>query len=165
MKKMTGKTGVFLLLLLCLTGAARADGGADTLPLPRFVSISSDEVNLRTGPGLRYPIEWILKKDGMPVEIIREFDAWRQIRDKAGDEGWVHKTLLSGRRTAIINDRIRTLYKKPSKDARPVVRLEPGVVATLDRCEKEWCYLEVAGYEGWLKRDEIWGVYPGEEVK
>ena len=36
------------------------------LPLPRFASLKADEVNVRTGPGPRYPIEWILKRKGMP---------------------------------------------------------------------------------------------------
>lgn len=132
------------------------------LPVPRFVSLSSDEVNLRTGPGLRYPIKVILKKDGLPVEIIKEFDVWRQIRDRDGDEGWVHKSLLSGRRSVIVTGHIQTLYRHPDEGSRPVVKLEPGVIAGLDRCDKEWCYLRVASYKGWINRGSVWGVYPEE---
>src|SRR5690606_33077788 len=122
----------------------------------------TDEVNVRTGPAVRYPIRFILKKDGLPVEIIKEFDIWRQIRTQDGDEGWVHKSLLSGRRAAIVTGHVQTVFKKADTGARPVVKLEPGVIAGLDHCGNEWCYLRVAGYKGWIKKENLWGVYPNE---
>lgn len=135
---------------------------APQLPVPRFVTLGSDQVNIRTGPGLRYPVKLILKKEGLPVEIVKEFDVWRQIRDMEGDEGWVHKSLLSGKRSVIIKGHIQTLHKKPEEGSRPIVKLEPGVVAGLDRCDNEWCYLKVASYKGWINREYVWGVYPHE---
>lgn len=135
-----------------------------SLPVPRFASLATDEVNVRTGPGLRYPIKWILTKENLPIEIIREFDTWREIRDIEGGTGWVHKSLLSGKRTAVIEGHIRTVYKKTSVESRPVIKLEPGVVIDIDKCDDGWCFLKVAGYKGWIRRDEIWGVYPNEEI-
>lgn len=159
----------FLMAASASVFAADGDEGkgfnSSSLPIPRFVSIDADEVNLRTGPGLRYPIRWVISKEGLPVEIIREFDVWREIRDIDGDEGWVHKSMLSGRRTVSVEGQVRTIYKKPDRDSRPVAKLEPGVIAELDRCEDQWCYVRVAGYKGWLKRDEIWGVYPSEKFE
>jgi len=154
-----------MALFLGLLAPAYADeeAAAPQLPVPRFVTLNADEVNLRTGPGLRYPVRVVLKKDGLPVQIIKEFDVWRQIADKDGDEGWVHKSLLSGRRAVIISGPTQTLLKKPDEGAKPVVKLEPGVIAGLDRCDKEWCYLKVASYKGWLKRENVWGVYPDEK--
>ena len=137
---------------------------ASNLPVPRFASLASGEVNLRTGPGLRYPIRLILTKDALPVEIIREFDTWREIRDADGDTGWVHKSLLSGRRTGLVFGAMRTVYKKNSADARPVVKLEPGVIVDIDHCEQTWCYIKIAGYKGWIRRDGIWGIYANEEI-
>lgn len=142
---------------------AKAEPTGISLPLPRFVTLNADEVNLRTGPGLRYPIKVILKKDGLPVQIIKEFDVWRQISDKDGDEGWVHMSLLSGKRAVIISGSMQTLHKKPDEGTKPVVKLEPGVIAGLDHCEQEWCYLRIASYKGWLKRENVWGVYPDEK--
>jgi len=141
---------------------------ADTssgLVTPRFVSVRSDEVNVRAGPGQRYPIEWVFKHDGMPVEIIREFGAWREIKDKDGDAGWIHKSLLSGKRFIIIDSHITTLYEKNSIKSRPVVNLEAGVIALLEKCKDNWCLIKVSGYKGWLKKSEVWGVYPDEDVK
>jgi SH3-like domain-containing protein len=82
-----------------------------------------------------------------------------------GDEGWVHKSMLSGKRSAVIKGQVRTLLEKPDASARPVVRLEPGVIATLETCQEDWCRLSVASYEGWLSREHIWGVYPKENFE
>lgn len=162
---------MFAMIVTTMTHHARAQdrqtGFNNTdLPLPRFVSLSADEVNLRTGPNTKYPIKWILVKEGMPVEIIREFDEWREIRDMSGETGWVHKNLLSGMRMAIVTDQEPViLYKKADTDTRPVVKLEPGVQAQILKCNKTWCRIAAAGYKGWLKRDQIWGVYPNEEIE
>ena len=51
------------------------------LPLPRFVSLRSAEVNMRAGPSVRYPVEWVYRRAGLPVEVIAEFDTWRKVRD------------------------------------------------------------------------------------
>src|SRR6185312_10752109 len=95
----------FLALMLCfwaISAPAAEEENSTQLPVPRFVTLNTDEVNLRTGPGLRYPVQLVLKKDGLPVEIVKEFDVWRQITDKDGDKGWVHKSMLSGKRAVIV---------------------------------------------------------------
>lgn len=164
------KNKVFIILFLFFfAGTAHADekltdANAPQLPVPRFVTLGADEVNVRSGPGIRYPIKFIFKKDGMPIEIIKEFDVWRQIRSMEGDEGWANKSLLSGKRAVIIKGHIQTLLKKPNENAKPVVKVEPGVIAGLDQCNKEWCYLRIAGYKGWTKRENIWGIYPDEKL-
>lgn len=135
------------------------------LPVPRFVSLATDEVNLRTGPGTRYPIRLVLRKEGLPVEIIREFDIWRQVRDVDGDQGWVHKSMLSGRRGIVVRGKMQTVLQEPDTAARPVVRVEPGVIASLETCADAWCNLSVGGYQGWIERNKIWGVYPDETFK
>lgn len=153
----------FVLTVFCQPALA-ADDVKAPLPIPRFVTLGADEVNLRTGPGIRYPIRLVIRKDGLPVEVVREFDVWRQVRDRDGDIGWVHKSMLSGKRGVVIEKEIRNLLKKPDPNARPVARLEPEVIAQLKKCENEWCELKIASYEGWMKRDAFWGVYPNEQV-
>lgn len=154
----------FLIVALFLSSPVMAAEDA-ALPVPRFVTLGADEVNVRTGPGLRYPIRLVIRKEGLPVEIVREFDVWRQVRDMDGDEGWVHKSMLSGKRAAVVRSQIRTLLKDPDEDARPVVKLEPGVIAGLESCDEDWCLLQVASYEGWVKKEAIWGVYFDEKFK
>lgn len=139
-----------------------AEGENSGRELPRFVSLRSDEVNVRTGPGLRYPIEWVFQRAALPVEVVSEFEAWRKIRDHEGNEGWIHRALLTAQRNVLVTDDIRMMRRKPDLDARPVARLEPGVIARLEGCESGWCEIAVAGYEGWIDAGSIWGVYPNE---
>jgi SH3-like domain-containing protein len=148
------------------TSPQKAAGSASTgLAVPRYVSLRSDEVNLRTGPGVRYPIEWVLQHRHMPVEVLAEFETWRKIRDFQGTEGWVHESMLSGRRYAVVTGAVRSLHRDPEPPSPVVARLEPGVVAEIVECRKDWCRLDSDGYKGWLTRADFWGVYPNEAVK
>lgn len=162
------------ILCLCLVVlmpagpmALAREGGRPTpssLPVPRFVTLRAGEVNLRTGPGVRYPVEWVFVRKGMPVEIIAEFDTWRRIRDWEGTSGWVHQSLLSGRRGVVVTGALRHLRRHPEEEAPVVARAEPGVIGELRRCRDAWCEVEIEGYRGWLRREEVWGVYPDERV-
>ena len=135
------------------------------LPIPRFVTLGTDEVNLRTGPGLRYPIVWVVKKEGLPVEVIREYDVWRQVRDHDGAEGWVHQSMLSGKRAVVVTGQVRPVFKSADAASNVIVKLEPGVVAELETCRNELCKISVAQFEGWLERQNLWGVYPKEQFE
>jgi SH3-like domain-containing protein len=152
------------LALACLLAAPTSPSRAadSSLPVPRFVSLRSDEVNVRTGPGIRYPIDWVFVRKTMPVEVLAEVDTWRKIRSQDGTEGWVHQSMLTGRRTAMVIGEVRTLRKRNDADAAAVAELEPGVIANLLECRDAWCRLEIAGQKGWLQRDALWGVLPSE---
>lgn len=153
-----------LLLIGTAFGTAHAQGSG--LPLPRFVSLRSDQVNMRAGPGVRYPVDWVYLKRDLPVEIIAEFDTWRKIRDPDGAEGWVHQSMLSGRRIVMVR-KDRAMLRRTADDmASPAAWLETGVLGKLIQCppESAYCRIEVSGYQGWLKRDEFWGVHRGESV-
>lgn len=142
-------------------------GETSGLPLPRFASLRSDEVNVRTGPGVRYPIDWIYMAKELPVEIIAEFEAWRKIRDWQGTEGWVHQSMLSGSRMMVVVGSPRSLRAEASDGADPVAILEPGVLGRLQQCprNREFCKVQTGQVSGWLKRDEFWGVTRGEWVE
>jgi len=153
--------GIGAIAAIMLGAQAGAQAASD-LPLPRFVSMRAGEVNVRTGPGVRYPIDWVFVRRGMPVEIIAEFDTWRQIRDYQGTTGWVHKSMLSGKRTVLMQDSLVTLRRKASDDAPPVARAEAGVIGELMECNGIWCQVEVAGIRGWAEREKLWGIYPDQ---
>lgn len=138
-----------------------------TLPLPRYVSLRSNMINLHVGPGKNYPIDWQYVRQSLPVEIIAEFDTWRQIRDWQGSQGWVHKSLLSGKRTVWILHKVRPLRNAPDEKAKVVAQLEPGVIGKAIECQGNWCKIEIkspqyGSYKGWVKRRCLWGVYPNE---
>jgi len=158
-----------VLVLVCLIGGGQpawSQAGRSTgLPLPRFVSLAAERVNVRFGPGKQYPVNWMFARKGLPVEIIEEFDTWRKIRDHDGEEGWIHASLLSSRRTIMVIGEVRAVRRTPSTDAREVLRAEPGVIGTLFDCEETWCRVEIEGRRGWLQRSEFWGTRPGEIVR
>jgi SH3-like domain-containing protein len=158
-----------ILLTALLFPAASFASEQEKLPVPRFVSIKSQEVNARTGPGARYPIRWTFVKKGEPVEIITEYELWRQIRDVHGDEGWVHKSMLSGKRSAIITGTLNQfIHDKPDEAAVKIAEIEPQVRTDLLACKKDWCKIQAHnGYNraitGWIKRTFLWGLYPAED--
>jgi SH3-like domain-containing protein len=148
------------------TPAEGLRGSSTNLPLPRFASLKSEEVNFRTGPGLRYPIEWVYKRRDLPVLIEREFDVWRLVRDPEGTRGWVHVANLTPRRGMIVTGGERVLRRQAADDAAAVARLQPGVVGQLRSCREgaEWCQVQVGPHRGWLRRNDFWGTLPGEAV-
>lgn len=156
---------VFCVNLFTFNLEAGSTGSVTGLPLPRFVSLSSNEVNVRTGPGTRYPINWIFVRRGWPVEIIEEYELWRQIRDIEGATGWVHKGLVSSRRTLIVTKETRAVYEEPDEGSVVVLLAEPGVLGKLLECDGRWCEIEAAGLTGWLKADQFYGVYADEKVR
>lgn len=157
---------VGLGLAAAIVGLSGGAGAGETsgLPLPRFVSLRSDEVNLRTGPGVRYPIDWIYARKDLPVEVIAEFEAWRKIRDWQGTEGWVHQSMLTGRRMMVVMGSTRSLRSSDADSSDPVAVVEAGVLGRLVQCprNRDFCRVEIGQAQGWLRRDEIWGVYKGE---
>ena len=156
--------GVLALFSLDLRAEDKDPFKSTPYPLPRFVSIGSGEVFVRTGPGKKYPVKWTLKQRGLPVEIILEYDNWRKIRDHEGGEGWVHSSLISGRRTAFIKgDDFVDLLRKPKENSRIVAKLQVGSLVNVDKCDGLWCRLKVAGYKGWIRQPRLWGVYDREE--
>lgn len=136
------------------------------LSIPRFVSLSNGETNVRVGPGQEYPIKSVYKRAGLPVEVVLEYDNWRKIRDHEGDEGWVYHTLLSGKRYGLIqSDKTIYAYETPfdgATESRAVLELEPMVQVFINECSAAWCYVNVSGFSGWIKRKFIWGVYEHE---
>lgn len=136
---------------------------AEPQPLPRFVGLRSKVVNAHVGPGGQYPVEWRYTRQNLPVEVIAEFDTWRQVRDSEGAIGWVHKSLLTGKRYVMVLQKNRKIFYKPDVKAPVVAVAESGVVGRLLECRQGWCRIDAQGYKGWVKRLFLWGVYPHEE--
>lgn len=147
---------------------------ASGLPLPRFVSLKADRVNLRAGPGTDYPTSWVYRQAGLPVEVLSEFESWRQVRDSEGATGWVLQSLLSGRRTALVTPwDVKAGAPAPqipvrnsdSERARTVAIVEAGVIANIHSCDGRWCNLTIDRFSGFMPQKQLWGVYPNEIVK
>jgi len=155
------------LLGMAGTGAAAKDTGITSgLPVPRYVSLKSDHVNVRVGPTKDQDVSWIYTRAGLPVEITAEFENWRRVRDSEGAEGWVYHSLLSGRRTAVVTmkqkDDLAALYDRPDPGSAVAARLQAGVVAQVKRCSGGWCRILGKGFDGWIEQQRLWGVYADE---
>jgi len=151
---------IFISLLVSLVAfAVKAEL---KLPLPRFVTVKSNEVNARSGPGVGYPIEWIYVQKGLPIEIIDE--QWRQIRDIKGEGGWVHSSVLSGKRSVIIATKESCfLYKQPTLNSKILAKLMSEVICKLNKCSDGWCKITCGEITGYIPHENIWGVYKHEK--
>ncbi|WP_296639631.1 SH3 domain-containing protein [Roseinatronobacter sp.] len=145
-----------------LAAWAQQRGPVTNLPLPRFVSLKTNEANARRGPDLSHRIDWVYKRRDMPLRVTAEFEHWRRIEDMDGKGGWIHSALLSGERTALVQADMAPLRVHPDADARDVALLEQGVIGVLQSCEAEWCELQIGNVKGWLPISALWGVEPGE---
>ncbi|MCW5770840.1 MAG: hypothetical protein KIT16_04330 [Rhodospirillaceae bacterium] len=157
---------VHFLVALSVAGlvvAKPADPRAEAAA--RFVSLRHDTVHMRAGPGTEYPIRWTYHRQGLPLQVLREYENWRYVRDYAGAEGWIHVAGLARKRTIVVVGGTRLLRAEPAEGARPVARLETGVVGLLEKCERIWCRVSVKSYSGWIKQQEVWGVRPGERLE
>ncbi len=175
-----GRARTLFLAVLAIVGGlaavpapvfAQADNPSG-LKLPRFVSTRSNPINVRVGPGTKYEIAWNFLVSGVPVEIIQEFDTWRKIRDVEGDEGWVHQNLLVGTRvgyaTPLMANGEVAMRASRAEDGAVRARLAPGVRVSISSCDGSWCNVsagppgERATHSGFVRQEELWGVYPDE---
>jgi SH3-like domain-containing protein len=165
------------LLLAAPFVAAAPDAAAQQERVLRYVSLKADKVYLRKGPGTGYPIAKVYERAGLPVEVIREFDVWRQVRDAGGTVGWVHSALLSPKRTALVlpwelkegagdNQRPAVAVREHGDEgARAVTQVEVGTLVAILGCEKGWCRISFADQRGYIEQTKLWGAYPGETIR
>jgi SH3-like domain-containing protein len=136
------------------------------LPLPRFVSLKSERVNVRRGPSNEHSVAWVFTRKALPVEIVAEYDHWRRIRDSEGAEGWVYHSLLSGRRTVIAapwaNGAAIDLHSAAKASSSLVAKVSSGAVGSLNSCDGKWCSAEFGSYQGYIPQERLFGVYPNE---
>jgi SH3-like domain-containing protein len=160
---------LFLCLLVLISAAPVLEAAikGTGLPLPRYVSLRAGEVNLRTGPGVQYPVDWVYLRQNLPMEIIAEYGTWRKVRDWQGTQGWVHQSMVSRLRTLIITGNTRTVRRKADAQSKPIAILEAGVIGKLLSCPdlNGWCRVDVAGQKGWLRRVDFWGVLKNEVME
>lgn len=168
------RAGALLALLPLLAAGPRPAcaeqlGSASGLPIPRYVSLKSDRVNLREGPSKEHRTIWVFLRAGLPVEITAEFEIWRRVRDSEGSEGWVLHSLLSGRRTGLVTPWKKgtdsPVFDRPDLRATTVATLQPNVIANVRGCDGAWCRVWGEGFKGYIQQSNLWGVYPNEKIE
>ena len=151
----------FLLFLTCIACGQYSFSKSSGLPIPRFVSLRSSEVNLRVGPGHHFPTEWVYRRANLPVEIVAEFGDWRKVRDLDSTQGWIHRSLLSGHRYVVVLDDRTPLRTSDDTDAPTIAFLQVGALAKLQKCSTTFCYVQIrqaTSYKGWVPKRSLWGV-------
>ncbi len=148
------------------TGPGPARGSVDGYPVPRFVSLRTDEVNFRAGPGFQYPVVWVYQRKGLPVEVIGEFDVWRHVVAPDGGSGWVHEATIRARRGFIVTNSQAKLRTSPDAGAAVAAILDSGVSGDLLRCKtgNDWCEVSAGHVTGYLQREDFWGAFADETV-
>jgi SH3-like domain-containing protein len=144
-------------------------------PVPRFASLKSDKVQLHHGPGAEFPVAWVFRRAGLPVEITRETDAWSEVRDSEGTTGWVWSTALSRRRTVLVlpwqmkagqsQQETVPLRDDDSANATTIANIEAGVLANIIDCNGRWCRISVGTFRGYVEQNKLWGTQQGEVIK
>jgi SH3-like domain-containing protein len=162
-------------LVIAMAGSSPANAagevptGPSGLPVPRFVSLKADKVNMHVGPAKTYDVTWVYTRAGLPVEITAEFENWRRIRDGEGSEGWVYHSLLSGRRTGVVmpkaKDELVAIRDKADAAGAVTAQLQAGVLGTVKKCTGSWCRISGNKFDGWIEQDRLWGVYPNEKIE
>jgi SH3-like domain-containing protein len=155
------------------TDAAEASPGSSKAP--RYLSLKSDRVALRQGPGTEFPTAWVFRRAGLPVEIIRENGSWHEVRDASGTVGWVHGSLLSRRRTALVlpwgakegqpHEAAAIIREDDRAGAQPIAQIEAGALVSIITCESGWCRISIGGFRGYVEQTKLWGTYPNELIK
>ncbi|WP_369025148.1 SH3 domain-containing protein [Qipengyuania sp. RANM35] len=149
---------VRLLSLVSLLALLVTPAHAQDREVPYWATVRAKELNMRVGPSADYKIDWVYRRPGLPVKVIRVMEGWRLIQDPDGDKGWVVARLLSPDRGAIVVGKGQTeLRLDPEADAPVKWRVEPGVVGTLGDCDDGWCEFTVGNRGGWILEKRLWG--------
>ena len=154
---------ISILVLLICSNLYANKGPVTNLDMPRFVSLKSNDVNLRVGPSVNYPIELKYTQNNLPVEIIDEFDVWRKIKDSENNIGWLHKSLIKGERyilTGYKNEKEINLYNRPNGKIIGIIK--KNNILDLKMCIINWCKVSQNKIKGWLLKKNVWGVYDFE---
>jgi SH3-like domain-containing protein len=122
-----------------------------------FLSLKKNEVNLRQGPSLEYPIKLIYKKKYLPVIILDKSGPFRKIRDFENNTGWIHVALLAKKKTALNKKNNSILFKKPTIYSKPIARLETGRLVLINKCNLKWCKITSGDFNGWIDKNSLWG--------
>ncbi len=157
---------LFLVIIISFYfSAINADdfGSATGLELPRYVSLKSDESNLRVGPSKNYPILIKYIVDNYPLKIIEEYKDWRKIIDLNNNSGWVHKSIIKSERYGITsNNDDKNIYIHNTKAGKIIGEINSNLVVYLSKCKIDWCLVSRDNHKGWIKKEFIWGVKKNE---
>ena len=157
---------ILLILTVALTQNSHASLGEETgLKIPRYVSLKSNDANIRVGPSKNYPIVIKYIKKNYPLKIIEEYQDWRKVEDFNKNTGWIHKSLISGTRTGLILSKDKNYLELfNTLNGKAIGKIGRGNIVYLEKCKINWCKVSIDSFNGWLDKQHIWGVDTKEIV-
>lgn len=164
---------VFLIIfamMLCISGnvfAEESENNTSAVEVPYMVSLRSSKVNARSGPGPRYPIEWIYLQKDSPLEVVSIFEDWRKVKDWQNSESWIHKSMLSTKRTVkVVTLGENNIYAKADRDSKVIAKVEDDVVGEVKKCNgsSNFCLIKFGSVEGWIAKNNLFGVRDNETI-
>ena len=160
----------FLLVFISIITfcqVSNANIGKETgLEIPRYISLKSDDANIRVGPSKNYPIKIKYIKKNYPLKVLEEYEEWRKVEDFNKNIGWIHKSLISGIRTGIVlsNDN-KNIKLFNTLDGNVIGEIGNGNIVFLEKCKIDWCLVSLGNFKGWMDKKYIWGVKEKEIIK
>ena len=121
-----------------------------------FVMLKNKKVNVRHGPDLNSPIKYIYNKKFLPVKVIDKKENFRRIIDFKNNSGWIHTSQLSKIKSFILLED-KTLFSKPTKYSKPILKISKGRLLLVKKCKAKWCKVKTEKYIGWLETKNVWG--------
>lgn len=139
-------------ILIMLLSISPTFAAAD---FPRMASLKRDEVNVRSGPGTRYPILWVFHRRGWPVELLAQYQNWYKIKDIEGEVGWVYRGLVSSQKTAIVTDGAPVVLYRKADGKKPLLQFAPDVVVNVEECGEAMCKVSHKKHKGWINKQRL----------
>ena len=166
-KNINMKFKIVFISIIIFCQVSNANVGKETgLEIPRYVSLKSDDANIRVGPSKNYPIEIKYIKKNYPLKVLEEYEEWRKVEDFKKNIGWIHKSLISGTRTGIVlsNDN-KSIKLLNTLEGNVIGEIGKGNIVFLEKCKTDWCLVSSGNYKGWIDKKYIWGVKEKEIIK
>ena len=157
---------IAFISIIIFSQVSNADIGKETgLEIPRYVSLKSNDANIRVGPSKNYPIEIKYIKKNYPLKVLEEYEDWRKVEDFQKNVGWIHKSLISGTRTGIVlsNDN-KTIKLLNTLNGNVIGEIGKGNIVFLEKCKIDLCLVSSRNYKGWIDKKYIWGVKEKEII-
>lgn len=149
---------IFAAALTFWVSAPHSALHAQDRDVPYWATLRFDKVNMRKGPSQDFPIDWVYKRKGLPVQVVRLREGWRLVQDPEGTQGWIASSQLSPKLGAlIVGEDVAELRSEPSTTSQLRWQAEPGVVGELLRCRDSFCEIDIGGRTGWVLAERIWG--------
>ncbi len=121
-----------------------------------FLSLKKNKVNVRYGPGFDFPVKYFYEKKNLPIKQIDQKDNFRRIIDYKKNSGWIHVSQLK-KVNSVITTKDKILFKKSTIFSEPIAKIEKGRLLIIKKCEDKWCKIRTQKFEGWIKKNNLWG--------